>query len=98
VIAEVISPLLCIAWIGQTAAPLSAADPTDDGYDNIFGLITPDEQQEIWTSGQRNCVTLDQASENSPPVGSDDVVALIETYRHGDRERRRGQGQDLGDS
>lgn len=26
-------------------------------------------------------MTLDQAYESSPPVGSDDVVALIESYR-----------------
>jgi hypothetical protein len=73
--------------IGLAGAPVAAADPTDDGYDNIFGLITPDEQQEISANGQRNCVTLDQAFENGPPLGSQDVIALIETYR--------AQGWDL---
>ena len=37
--------------------------------------------------GQRNCVTLDQAFESSPPLGSQDVIAVIERYR--------AQGWDL---
>jgi len=75
-----IAALLATA-IGLAGAPIASADPTDDGYDNIFGLITPDEQQEISANGQSNCVTLDHAYESSPPLTSQDVITLIEGYR-----------------
>jgi hypothetical protein len=79
--------LTVVAEIGFAGAPVASADPTDDGYDNIFGLVTPDERQEIWANGQRTCVSLDEAYDSSPPVNSGDVVALIENYR--------AQGWDL---
>lgn len=61
--------------------PLATADPTDDAYDDIYGLVTPDEEQEIWASGQATCVSLDQAYEASPPLTSSGVIPVIEGYR-----------------
>lgn len=62
-------------------ATVASADPGEDGYDDVYGLVTPDEQQEIWANGQRNCVTLDRAYEASPPLTSQDVISVIESYR-----------------
>ena len=73
--------LMAVSGIVLAAAPIATADPTDDGYDNIFGLVTPDERQEILASGQITCVALDQAYESSPPLTSQDVITVIEGYR-----------------
>lgn len=43
---------------------------------DVFGLITPDEQQEVWNNGNRNCVTLDQAGGTESSIG-----ALIDRYQ-----------------
>jgi hypothetical protein len=61
--------------------PVAMADPTDDGYDAMYGLVTPDEKQEIWASGQATCVALDQAYESSPPLTSKGVAPVSEGYR-----------------
>src|SRR3954469_8098518 len=62
-------------------ATVAAADPTDDVYNDIFGLITADEQQEISANGHSNCVALAQAHESTPPLTSPDVITVIEGYR-----------------
>ena len=67
--------------------PSATADPTDDGYDNIYGLLTPDEKQEIQTSGHSTCIALDQAHEANPPLSAQSVVEVIEGFR--------AQGWDL---
>jgi hypothetical protein len=87
VMTKLLITLLAVAGIGLAGVPVASADPGEDGYDDIFGLITPDEEQEIWANGQRNCVTLDQAHEASPPLTSQDVTGLVEQYR--------AQGWDL---
>jgi hypothetical protein len=69
--------VLGLAWM-----PVAAADPTGDADDDIFGLITPNEQQEIWANGQRNRVILDQAGGTTDAAG-----ALIDQYQ--------AQGWDL---
>lgn len=76
-----------IALFTITGTPVAVADPTSGSYDNIFGLVTPDEKQEIWASGQATCVALDQAYEAGPPLTSQGVIPVIENYR--------AQGWDL---
>ena len=61
--------------------PTATADPVDDGYDNIYGLLTPDEKQEISASGHATCVALDQANKTSPPLSAQGVVGVIEGFR-----------------
>jgi hypothetical protein len=65
-------PLIAAAGIavGIAQAPAVHAEP------DVFGLITPDEQAEIWANGQRNCVILDQAGGTPDSVG-----ALIDRYQ-----------------
>ncbi|QZH65047.1 hypothetical protein [Mycolicibacterium farcinogenes] len=59
-----------VAVAGLVLAPVAHAQP------DVFGLITPDEKQEIWQNGQRNCVTLDQTGGTADSVG-----ALIDRYQ-----------------
>ena len=54
----------------------ASADPVGDADDDIYGLVTPGEQQEIWANGQRNCVILDQKGGTTDAVG-----ALIDQYQ-----------------
>lgn len=61
-------PLLAVAAL--VLAPVAQAQP------DVFGLITDDEKQEIWSNGQRNCVILDQAGGTADSVG-----ALIDRYQ-----------------
>jgi hypothetical protein len=70
---------IALFLIGGT--PLARADPTNDDYENIFGLVTPDEEREIWVSGQATCVELDRADEASPPLTTQGVIPVIEGYR-----------------
>ena len=76
-----LSVLLAVAGIGLAAMPVASADPIGDTEDDIYGLFTPGEKQEVWASGQRTCVTLDQAYESSPPLTSQGVIPVIEGYR-----------------
>ena len=76
-----------IVFFVAAGMPSAAADPTNDGYDNIYGLLTPDEKQEIPASGHATCVALDQAHEASPPLSARGVVGVIEGFR--------AQGWDL---
>lgn len=41
-ITKLVTVLLTVAGITVATPATAAADPTDDGYDNIFGLITPE--------------------------------------------------------
>lgn len=69
--------LIAVA-VAITLAPAAHADP-DGGPDSgvgTFGVITDDEQAEIWANGQRNCVILDQAGGTPDSVG-----ALIDRYQ-----------------
>lgn len=75
-----------VAVAGIWAAPMAAADPTPDGHENIYGLYTSDEQQEVYTNGQRNCVTLDEAFDAGQVI-TDAARALIDQYQ--------AQGWDL---
>lgn len=75
---------LALATLGCLAvmsAPNASADPVGDSDDDIYGLVTQGERQEIWASGLQTCQTLDVAFESNPPLKSDDVVAVIEDYR-----------------
>jgi hypothetical protein len=78
---------VAIALFAVSGTPVAVADPADDSYDNIFGLITPEEKQEIWANGQATCVALDRAYEASPPLTSQGVIPVVEDYR--------AQGWDL---
>ena len=64
-----------------TLAAPAAAEP------NNYGLLTPDEDQEIRTNGWKVCVALDEAADQHPPVGTDDALAVI--------NEMRDQGWDL---
>ena len=85
--------LVVLTGIALAGAPVVVADPTNDSYDsydsydNIYGLLTPDEKQEIPASGHATCVALDQAHEASPPLSAQGVVGVIEGFR--------AQGWDL---
>lgn len=65
---------LLIAVAAAAAALLGA--PVANAEPDVFGLITPDEQQEIWANGNRNCVTLDQAGGTDNSIGH-----LIDQYQ-----------------
>ncbi|ORA23385.1 hypothetical protein [Mycobacterium aquaticum] len=69
---KVLVPLIAVVGIaaGIMQAPAAHAEP------DVFGLITPDEQGEIWANSQRNCVILDQAGGTADSVG-----ALIDRYQ-----------------
>lgn len=73
--------LVAFLAFGVVAAPDAFADPTPDDYDDVYGLITPDEKQEIWASGNATCVALDRAYEAGPPLTSSGVIPVIESYR-----------------
>lgn len=62
-------------------APGAAADPVPDGYQNVYGLVTPDEKQEIWANGQANCVTLDRFVDAHSRLTSQGAIDLIADYR-----------------
>ncbi|OBG21595.1 hypothetical protein A5768_26195 [Mycolicibacterium fortuitum] len=68
VMKKLLLPLAVVA--GLVLAPAAWAQP------DVFGLITEDEKQEIWSNGQRNCVILDQAGGTPDSVG-----ALIDRYQ-----------------
>ncbi|SUA31640.1 Uncharacterised protein [Mycolicibacterium fortuitum] len=68
VVKKLLIPL--VAGAGLALAPAAQAQP------DVFGLITDDEKQEIWSNGQRNCVILDQAGGTPDSVGS-----LIDRYQ-----------------
>ncbi len=76
-----------VALFVTTGMPTAAADPVDDGYHNIYGLLTPDEMHEIPATGHATCVALDQAHEVRPPLSAQGVVGVIEGFR--------AQGWDL---
>lgn len=65
--------VVVLAIVAAKYAPTASASP------DVFGLITPDETQEIWANGQRNCVILDQAGGTVDSVG-----ALIDRYQSED--------------
>ncbi|MGU3499618.1 hypothetical protein [Mycobacterium sp. C31M] len=71
--------LAAVAGLGLAEAPMAASDPGPDGYENVYGLYTPDEKQEVWANGQRNCVTIDQAVD-SGRVATDAVRSVIDQY------------------
>ena len=73
--------LAALAIVGVINAPVTSADPIGDADDDVYGLVTPGERQEIWASGLQSCQTLDLAFESNPPLKSDDVIAVIEGYR-----------------
>ncbi|OKH70834.1 hypothetical protein EB72_24885 [Mycobacterium sp. SWH-M1] len=75
-----------LAVAGISLAPVATADPTPDDFENIYGLYTRDEQQEVWANGQRNCVTIDQAVD-AGRVTTDAAGTLIDQYQ--------AQGWDL---
>ena len=54
--------------------------PVASGDDDIYGLITPDERQEIQANGQRICVRLDQAAEASAPLTAPAVRTVVDNY------------------
>jgi hypothetical protein len=65
-------------------APAVGFAPTalaDDDNPDVYGFITPVEQQEISANGNENCVALDHVSEDRPPVTSESVRGLVEGYR-----------------
>lgn len=80
---------LALAFVGLSgsSAAIAIADPGPDDFDNIYGLLTPDEEREIPVSGRATCVSLDQAHEADPPLSAADVMGVIEGFR--------GQGWDL---
>jgi hypothetical protein len=81
--------LLCVVLtiVVMAGVPTAAADPGEDGYADVFGLITLDESQEIIANGQRNCDSLHRADEANPPLTPQGVLPVIEGYR--------AQGWDL---
>ncbi|MCW2511559.1 MAG: hypothetical protein JWR11_601 [Mycobacterium sp.] len=78
---RLIGAALVIVGLALGCTPVVSADPGQDGYDDVYGLITADEEQEIWANGHRNCVTLDRAMEASPPLTSKNIISVIESYR-----------------
>jgi hypothetical protein len=78
---KVLIALAAFGCVGMLNAPVASADPIGDADDDIYGLVTQGERQEIWSSGQQSCQTLDRAFESNPPLKSDDVIAVIEGYR-----------------
>lgn len=80
-VARLLIGLALFTGVCLIVAPVAAADPTADSYDNIYGLLTPDEEQEIPASGHATCVALDQAHEASPPLSAQGVVVVIEGFR-----------------
>jgi hypothetical protein len=76
--AVLMSGVTAVLLAASAASVVSA--PVATGDDNIYGLVTPDEQQEIWANGQRNCVTLDGLAESNPPLTSDGVKTVIQSY------------------
>lgn len=63
-------------------APQAAADPVPDQFENVYGLLTPDEKQEIWTAGRTNCVALDRFVDANSKLTTQGVVDLITAYRN----------------
>ena len=52
---------------GMFAAPAVAEEP------NIYGLVTPDEEQEIWANGWQNCAKIDQYAD-----AGDQSMAIVQ--------------------
>jgi hypothetical protein len=78
---KMLGAALAAVAVGLLGMPVATADPIGDDELDVYGLVTPGERQEIWASGQSTCVALDQAYEKSPPLNSDDVIAVIEGYQ-----------------
>ena len=74
--------LMLLALAGAVAAAAAgvaaAAGPTP-GFAEV-GVISPNEQQEIWANGNANCVKLDQASDAGANM-TDAVRGQVERYR-----------------
>ncbi|MGA5466587.1 hypothetical protein [Mycobacterium sp. NPDC050041] len=73
-----LNPTLTAAVVATIAVTVLA--PTASAEPDVYGLLTADEKQEIFANGQRNCVSLDRAAEASPPLSSDDVRTVIDSY------------------
>ena len=70
--------LVTFAAISPATPATTGADPTDDGYDNIFGLVNPDELQE----------DLDQRAERLRRRGSGLPEQAADELRRRDRGGR----------
>lgn len=78
---KVLIALASLGCLVMLTTPAASADPIGDADDDVYGLVTQGERQEIWASGMQTCQTLDEAFESNPPLKSDDVIAVIESYR-----------------
>lgn len=64
--------LSCIAAL-MVCSFANVAPAAADDEPNVYGLITPDEQQEIWTNGWKNCAKIDQYAD-----GGDESMTAVQ--------------------
>ena len=66
----------------MVAASMATGAPANAEPENIYGLVTPDEQQAIFQDGWRYCVMLDEAADDHPPVTTEDALAVVNALRN----------------
>ena len=77
---------LLIGVLGATAlvagvllAPVASAESTDDDSPDVYGYLTPAEEQEIAEMGPATCASLDVSHGGAPP-NADSVIPVLEGF------------------